>query len=172
MVRMLSKQARTIRLPIHMTETVSKLKRTVEELAAILNREPTTKEIAEAMNLPVERVRDILKIARPVSLETPIGEEGDSQLGDFIEDKSAPDVEEIAANMALEEQVGDVLKILTAEEQRILTLRFGLKDNWDRTVEEVAGLLGETDEHVRKVEEEALWKIRESGHANRLRDLY
>ena len=163
--RAIADQARTIRIPVHMVETINKLTRTSRQLVQELGREPTPEEIAEEMDLPVERVREIIKISQePVSLETPIGEEEDSHLGDFIQDDNMPVPSEAAAYSLLKEQLKDVLSTLTPRERKVLILRFGLEDGRARTLEEVGKEFNVTRERIRQIEAKALRKLR---HPNR-----
>lgn len=169
--RAIADQARTIRIPVHMVETINKLIRVSRQLLQELGREPQPEEIAEQMELPVDRVREIMKIAQePVSLETPIGEEEDSHLGDFIEDQDAPAPAEAASFTMLREQLGDVLESLTAREQRVLRLRFGLDDGRTRTLEEVGQVFGVTRERIRQIEAKALRKLRHPSRSKKLKD--
>ena len=155
--RAIADQARTIRIPVHMVETINKLVRVSRQLLQELGREPTPEEIAQEMDVPVERVREIQKIAQePVSLETPIGEEEDSHLGDFIEDQEAPSPAEAASYTLLQEQLGKVLQEhLSPRERRVLELRFGLLDGRTRTLEEVGQYFGVTRERIRQIEAKA-----------------
>jgi RNA polymerase primary sigma factor len=167
--RSIADQARTIRIPVHMIETINKLMRLQKQLVQELGREPTPDEIAEEMNLPVERVRAILKIAQqPISLQSPIGDSEDTNFGDFIEDKSAENPSEMTAYSLLKDRIGDVLHTLTEREQEVLTLRFGLKDGYSRTLEEVGRKFNVTRERIRQIEAKALRKMR---HPTRLRKL-
>jgi RNA polymerase primary sigma factor len=169
--RSIADQARTIRIPVHMVETINKLIRVSRQLLQERGREPTPEEIAEQMELPVERVREIMKIAQePVSLETPIGEEEDSHLGDFIEDQDAPAPAEAASFLMLKEQLEDVLDTLTAREERVLRLRFGLDDGRSRTLEEVGQVFGVTRERIRQIEAKALRKLRHPSRSKKLKD--
>ncbi len=169
--RAIADQARTIRIPVHMVETINKLIRVSRQLLQELGREPTPEEIAEQMDLPVERVREIMKIAQePVSLETPIGEEEDSHLGDFIEDQEAPAPAEAAAIYMLKEQLEDVLDTLTPREEKVLRLRFGLDDGRSRTLEEVGHEFGVTRERIRQIEAKALRKLRHPSRSKKLKD--
>jgi RNA polymerase primary sigma factor len=169
--RALADQARTIRIPVHMVETINKLVRISRQLLQDLGREPAPEEIAEAMGLPVERVREINKIAQePISLETPIGEEEDSHLGDFIEDHEALAPAEAASATMLREQLNDVLDTLTTRERKVLKLRFGLDDNHPRTLEEVGREFGVTRERIRQIEAKALRKLRHPSRSKRLKD--
>ena len=155
--RAIADQARTIRIPVHMVETINKLVRVSRQLLQELGREPSPEEIAEAMDIPVERVREIQKISQePVSLETPIGEEEDSHLGDFIQDDNVPVPAEAAAQTLLKEQLDEVLDTLTEREQKVLRLRFGMDDGRQRTLEEVGQLFGVTRERIRQIEAKAL----------------
>jgi len=169
--RALADQARTIRIPVHMVETINKLIRISRTLLQDLGREPTPEEIAKAMDLPVERVREIMKIAQePISLETPIGEEEDSHLGDFIEDQDALAPAEAASFTMLKEQLEDVLETLTPRERKVLKLRFGLDDGRPRTLEEVGREFGVTRERIRQIEAKALRKLRHPSRSKRLKD--
>ena len=170
--RAIADQARTIRIPVHMVETINKLMRVQRQLLQELGREPTEEEIAEEMGLSVERVREILKIAQePVSLETPIGEEEDSHLGDFIQDENVPVPAEAAARMLLKEQLDEVLDTLTEREQKVLRLRFGMNDGRARTLEEVGKEFDVTRERIRQIEAKALRKLRHPSRSRKLRDL-
>lgn len=169
--RAIADQARTIRIPVHMVETINKLTRVSRQLLQELGRAPLPEEIAEEMDLPVERVREIMKIAQePVSLETPIGEEEDSHLGDFIEDQEATAPDEAAAFTMLQEQLGEVLQSLTPREQQVLRLRFGLDDGRGRTLEEVGQVFGVTRERIRQIEAKALRKLRHPSRSKKLKD--
>ncbi|MBQ4361734.1 MAG: RNA polymerase sigma factor RpoD [Lachnospiraceae bacterium] len=169
--RAIADQARTIRIPVHMVETINKLMRVQRQLLQELGREPTEEEIAAEMNLSVERVREILKIAQePVSLETPIGEEEDSHLGDFIQDENVPVPAEAAARMLLKEQLDEVLDTLTEREQKVLRLRFGMNDGRARTLEEVGKEFDVTRERIRQIEAKALRKLRHPSRSRKLRD--
>ena len=169
--RAIADQARTIRIPVHMVETINKLIRVSRQLLQELGREPTPEEIAEEMKMPVERVREILKISQePVSLETPIGEEEDSHLGDFIKDDNVPVPADAATFTLLKEQLEEVLGTLTEREQKVLTLRFGLEDGRARTLEEVGKEFHVTRERIRQIEAKALRKLRHPSRAKRLRD--
>ncbi|ABO67764.1 MULTISPECIES: RNA polymerase sigma factor RpoD [Geobacillus] len=169
--RAIADQARTIRIPVHMVETINKLIRVQRQLLQDLGREPTPEEIAEEMDLTPEKVREILKIAQePVSLETPIGEEDDSHLGDFIEDQEATSPSEHAAYELLKEQLEDVLDTLTDREENVLRLRFGLDDGRTRTLEEVGKVFGVTRERIRQIEAKALRKLRHPSRSKRLKD--
>lgn len=169
--RAIADQARTIRIPVHMVETINKLIRVQRQLLQELGREPTPEEISEHMSLPVERVREIQKISQePVSLETPIGEEEDSHLGDFIQDDNVPVPAEAAAFTLLKEQLVDVLGTLTEREQKVLRLRFGLDDGRARTLEEVGREFNVTRERIRQIEAKALRKLRHPSRSRKLRD--
>lgn len=169
--RAIADQARTIRIPVHMVETINKMTRVSRELLQELGRAPTPEEIAEAMDMPVERVREIMKIAQePVSLETPIGEEEDSHLGDFIEDQEAIAPADAAAFTMLQEQLNEVLESLTPREQQVLRLRFGLDDGRGRTLEEVGQVFGVTRERIRQIEAKALRKLRHPSRSKKLKD--
>lgn len=169
--RAIADQARTIRIPVHMVETINKLIRVSRQLLQDLGREPLPEEIAEEMNLSVEKVREIMKIAQePVSLETPIGEEDDSHLGDFIEDQDALAPSDAAAYELLKEQLEDVLDTLTEREENVLRLRFGLDDGRTRTLEEVGKVFGVTRERIRQIEAKALRKLRHPSRSKRLKD--
>ncbi|WP_409251395.1 RNA polymerase sigma factor RpoD [Bacillus salacetis] len=169
--RAIADQARTIRIPVHMVETINKLIRVQRQLLQDLGREPSPEEIAEEMDLTPEKVREILKIAQePVSLETPIGEEDDSHLGDFIEDAEAQSPSEHAAYELLKEQLEDVLDTLTDREENVLRLRFGLDDGRTRTLEEVGKVFGVTRERIRQIEAKALRKLRHPSRSKRLKD--
>jgi RNA polymerase primary sigma factor len=169
--RAIADQARTIRIPVHMVETINKLIRVSRQLLQELGREPAPEEIAEQMELTVEKVREIMKIAQePVSLETPIGEEDDSHLGDFIEDQEALAPADAAAYELLKEQLEDVLDTLTEREENVLRLRFGLDDGRTRTLEEVGKVFGVTRERIRQIEAKALRKLRHPSRSKRLKD--
>ena len=169
--RAIADQARTIRIPVHMVETINKLRRTARQLLQELGREATPEEIAERMNLPVERVQEIMKIAQePVSLETPIGEEEDSHLGDFIQDDHVPVPAEAAAFSVLQEQLEEVLATLSDREAKVLRLRFGLDDGRARTLEEVGREFNVTRERIRQIEAKALRKLRSRGRSSKLID--
>ena len=170
--RAIADQARTIRIPVHMVETINKLVRVSRQLLQELGREPTPEEIAQEMDVPVERVREIQKIAQePVSLETPIGEEEDSHLGDFIEDQEAPSPAEAASYTLLQEQLGKVLQEhLSPRERRVLELRFGLLDGRTRTLEEVGQYFGVTRERIRQIEAKALRKLRSPKRSKPLKE--
>ncbi|HWR29585.1 MAG TPA: RNA polymerase sigma factor RpoD [Negativicutes bacterium] len=169
--RAIADQARTIRIPVHMVETINKLIRVSRQLLQELGREPAPEEIAKEMDVSVERVREIMKIAQePVSLETPIGEEEDSHLGDFIEDQDAPAPAEAASFMLLKEQLEEVLETLTPREEKVLRLRFGLDDGRARTLEEVGQHFGVTRERIRQIEAKALRKLRHPSRSKKLKD--
>lgn len=169
--RAIADQARTIRIPVHMVETINKLIRVSRQLLQELGREPQADEIAKEMNMSVEKVREIMKIAQePVSLETPIGEEEDSHLGDFIPDDDAPAPAEAASFMLLKEQLVDVLNTLTAREEKVLRLRFGLDDGRARTLEEVGKRFNVTRERIRQIEAKALRKLRHPSRSKKLKD--
>ena len=169
--RAIADQARTIRIPVHMVETINKLIRVSRQLLQELGREPSPEEIAAEMNMPVERVREILKISQePVSLETPIGEEEDSHLGDFIQDDNVPVPADAAAFTLLKEQLEEVLGTLTEREQKVLTLRFGLEDGRARTLEEVGREFNVTRERIRQIEAKALRKLRHPSRSRKLKD--
>lgn len=169
--RAIADQARTIRIPVHMVETINKLIRVSRQLLQSLGREPSAEEIAAEMEMSPERVREIIKIAQePVSLETPIGEEEDSHLGDFIEDQDAPAPAEAASFRLLKEQLEDVLNTLTPREEKVLRLRFGLDDGRARTLEEVGQIFNVTRERIRQIEAKALRKLRHPSRSKKLKD--
>ena len=169
--RAIADQARTIRIPVHMVETINKVIRVSRQLLQELGHDPSAEEIAEEMNMPVEKVRDILKIAQePVSLETPIGEEEDSHLGDFIPDEEASEPSEAASFTLLKEQLMEVLATLTPREEKVLRLRFGLEDGRTRTLEEVGREFNVTRERIRQIEAKALRKLRHPSRSKKLRD--
>lgn len=169
--RAIADQARTIRIPVHMVETINKLVRVSRQLVQELGREPTPEELAKELNMSVEKVREISKISQePVSLETPIGEEEDSHLGDFIPDDDAPAPSEAASFVLLKEQLGDVLSTLTPREAKVLRLRFGLDDGRARTLEEVGSEFGVTRERIRQIEAKALRKLRHPSRSKKLKD--
>lgn len=169
--RAIADQARTIRIPVHMVETINKVIRTAHTMVQELGRDPSAEEIAQAMNLPVEKVEEILKIAQePVSLETPIGEEEDSHLGDFIQDEGTSEPAEAASFNLLREQLVDVLKSLTPREETVLRMRFGLEDGHPRTLEEVGKEFNVTRERIRQIESKALRKLRHPSRSKKLRD--
>jgi RNA polymerase primary sigma factor len=168
--RAIADQARTIRIPVHMIETINKLIRTQRQLVQELGREPTSEEIAKRMDIPVSKVRKILKIAQePISLETPIGEEEDSHLGDFIEDKAVVSPSEAVINLNLKEQTGSVLKTLTPREEKVIKMRFGLDDGSEHTLEEVGQSFAVTRERIRQIEAKALRKLRHPSRSRKLR---
>jgi RNA polymerase primary sigma factor len=159
--RAIADQARTIRIPVHMIETINKVKKVSSQLLHMNGHEPTSDEIAEVLDMPVEKVREIMRVAQePVSLETPIGEEEDSHLGDFIPDEDAPAPADAASNTLLREQLADVLQTLTPREEKVLRLRFGLEDGRGRTLEEVGKEFNVTRERIRQIEAKALRKLR------------
>ena len=169
--RAIADQARTIRIPVHMVETINKLVRVSRQLVQELGRDPLPEEIAKEMNMPVEKIREIMKMSQdPISLETPIGEEEDSHLGDFIQDTDAPMPSDAAATMLLKEQISDVLKSLTPREEKVLRLRFGLDDGKARTLEEVGREFSVTRERIRQIEAKALRKLRHPSRAKKLKD--
>ena len=169
--RAIADQARTIRIPVHMVETINKVIRVSRQLLQDLGHDPQPEDIAAEMNMPVDRVRDILKIAQePVSLETPIGEEEDSHLGDFIPDDDAPEPAEAASFMLLKEQLVEVLKTLTPREEKVLKLRFGVEDGRTRTLEEVGKEFNVTRERIRQIEAKALRKLRHPSRSRKLKD--
>ena len=169
--RAIADQARTIRIPVHMVETINKLIRTQRHLLQTLGREPTIEEVAEEMELPVERVKEIKKVSQePVSLETPIGEEEDSHLGDFIPDEDAPSPSELAAYTLLKEQLDEIIQTLTPREAKVLRLRFGLDDGKARTLEEVGKEFNVTRERIRQIEAKALRKLRHPSRSKKLKD--
>ena len=171
--RAIADQARTIRIPVHMVETINKLIRVNRQLAQELGRDPTPAEIAKEMGISESKVREIIKIAQePVSLETPIGEEEDSHLGDFIEDENAPAPAEVASNAMMREQLQEVLHTLTPREEKVIRLRFGLEDGQAHTLEEVSKEFNVTRERIRQIEAKALRKIRHPGRSKKLRDYY
>ncbi len=169
--RAIADQARTIRIPVHMVETIHKVSRVTRQLLQENGREPTAEEIAKALNMSAEKVREIMKVAQdPVSLETPIGEEEDSHLGDFIPDEDSPAPAEAASQAMLREQIIEVLRTLTPREEQVLTLRFGLEDGRPRTLEEVGKVFNITRERIRQIEAKALRKLRHPGRSKRLKD--
>jgi RNA polymerase primary sigma factor len=169
--RAIADQARTIRVPVHMVETINKLSRIQRQMTLELNREPTEDELAKKMNLSVEKIRDIYKISQePVSLETPIGEEEDSHLGDFIKDERNMSPEEYATNEMLKDEIGEVLLTLTEREEKVIRLRFGLEDGKSRTLEEVGQMFGVTRERIRQIEAKALRKLRHPSRSRKLKD--
>ena len=168
--RAIADQARTIRIPVHMIETINKLIRTQRQLVQELGREPTSEEIAKRMEIPVAKVRKILKIAQePISLETPIGEEEDSHLGDFIEDKAVVSPSDAVINLNLKEQTASVLKTLTPREEKVIKMRFGLDDGSEHTLEEVGQSFAVTRERIRQIEAKALRKLRHPSRSRKLR---
>lgn len=169
--RAIADQARTIRVPVHMVETINKLARIQRQLTLELNREPSEEEVAKEMKTSVEKVREIIKISQdPVSLETPIGEEDDSHLGDFIKDEHNMSPEEFATNELLKDEISEVLLTLTEREEKVIRLRFGLEDGKPRTLEEVGQMFGVTRERIRQIEAKALRKLRHPSRSRRLRD--
>jgi RNA polymerase primary sigma factor len=169
--RAIADQARTIRIPVHMVETIHKVSRTARQLLQTLGREPTTDEIAESLGTTADKVREIMKIAQdPVSLETPIGEEEDSHLGDFVEDNESPAPSDSASYSLLREQLCNVLHTLTAREEQVIKLRFGLEDGRPRTLEEVGRQFNITRERIRQIEAKALRKLRHPSRSKTLRD--
>ena len=169
--RAIADQARTIRIPVHMVETINKVKKTNSQLLHKNGRDPSAEEIAAELDMPVEKVREILRVAQePVSLETPIGEEEDSHLGDFIPDDEAPAPADAASMLLLKEQLNDVLKTLTPREAKVLALRFGLEDGHPHTPEEVGSEFGVTRERIRQIEAKALRKLRHPSRSKRLKD--
>lgn len=169
--RAIADQARTIRIPVHMGETITKVKKISSQLLHQNGRDPSADEIAEALDMPVERVREIMRIAQdPVSLETPIGEEEDSHLGDFLPDENAPEPTEAASQVLLKEQLNQVLGTLTEREEKVLRLRFGLEDGRSRTLEEVGQMFNVTRERIRQIEAKALRKLRHPNRSNKVKD--
>ncbi len=169
--RAIADQARTIRVPVHMVETINKLARVQRQLTLELNREPSEEELAKKMGTTVEKVREIYKISQdPVSLETPIGEEDDSHLGDFIKDENNLSPEEYATNEMLKDEISQVLETLTEREENVIRLRFGLEDGKPRTLEEVGQMFGVTRERIRQIEAKALRKLRHPSRSRKLRD--
>ena len=169
--RAIADQARTIRVPVHMVETINKLARIERQLTLELNREPTEEELSEKMGTTVEKIRDIYKISQePVSLETPIGEEEDSHLGDFIPDETNMSPEDFAVNELLKDEISEVLLTLTEREEKVIRLRFGLEDGRPRTLEEVGQLFGVTRERIRQIEAKALRKLRHPSRSRKLKD--
>ncbi len=169
--RAIADQARTIRVPVHMVETINKLSRFQRQLTLELNREPTDEELAKKMNIPVDKVREIIKIAQePVSLDTPIGEEDDSHLGDFVKDERSMSPEEYTIHEMLKDEIGDVLLTLTEREEQVLRLRFGLDDGSCKTLEEVGQMFGVTRERIRQIEAKALRKLRHPSRSRKLKD--
>ena len=169
--RAIADQARTIRVPVHMVETINKLSRYQRQLTLELNREPTDEELAKKMGMSPDKVREVIKIAQdPVSLETPIGEEEDSHLGDFVPDESNMSPEDFTIHEMLKEEIGDVLLTLTEREEQVLRLRFGLDDGSPKTLEEVGQMFGVTRERIRQIEAKALRKLRHPSRAKKLKD--
>ena len=169
--RAIADQARTIRVPVHMVETINKLSRIQRQLTLELNREPSEDELAKKMGMSVEKVREIYKISQePVSLETPIGEEDDSHLGDFIKDERNVSPEEYATNEMLKDEIAEVLLTLTEREEKVIRLRFGLEDGKSRTLEEVGQMFGVTRERIRQIEAKALRKLRHPSRSRKLKD--
>ena len=169
--RAIADQARTIRIPVHMVETINKVKKVSSELLHQNGHDPTAEEIAAALDMPVDKVREIMRVAQePVSLETPIGEEEDSHLGDFIPDDDAPAPADAASHTLLKEQLGEVLKTLTPREEKVLRLRFGLEDGRSRTLEEVGKEFNVTRERIRQIEAKALRKLRHPSRSKKLKD--
>ena len=169
--RAIADQARTIRVPVHMVETINKLSRFQRQLTLELNREPTDEELAEKMNMSPEKIREVIKIAQdPVSLETPIGEEEDSHLGDFVPDESNMSPEDFTIHEMLKEEISDVLLTLTEREEQVLRLRFGLDDGSSKTLEEVGQMFGVTRERIRQIEAKALRKLRHPSRSRKLKD--
>jgi RNA polymerase primary sigma factor len=168
--RAISDQSRTIRLPVHVGETINRVKKTAHRLQQVFEREPSHEEIARAMDVPESKVRQVLDVSRlPVSLEAPVGQEGDAFLGDFIEDESMPQPLELASQQLLRNQIGDALDKLTERERRIVVLRFGLEDGRFRTLEEVGREFGITRERIRQIEAKALRKLRHPAYSRKLR---
>jgi len=169
--RAIADQARTIRIPVHMVETINRVIRTSHSMVQSLGREPTAEEVAAEMNLDVEKVQEIMKIAQePVSMETPIGEEEDSHLGDFLQDEEASRPDEAASYTLLREQLEEVLSTLTPREEQVLRLRFGLVDGKSHTLEEVGKAFDVTRERIRQIESKALRKLRHPSRSKKLRD--
>ncbi len=169
--RAIADQARTIRIPVHMVETINKVKKVTSQLLHKNGHEPTAEEIASELDMPADKVREIMRVAQePVSLETPIGEEEDSHLGDFIPDEDAPAPAEAASHTLLKEQLGDVLQTLTPREEKVLKLRFGLEDGRSRTLEEVGKEFNVTRERIRQIEAKALRKLRHPSRSKKLKD--
>lgn len=169
--RAIADQARTIRIPVHMVETINKVKKVSSQLLHKNGHEPVAEEIALELDMPVDKVREIMRVAQePVSLETPIGEEEDSHLGDFIPDDEAPAPADAASHTLLKEQLGDVLSTLTPREEKVLRLRFGLEDGWPRTLEEVGKEFDVTRERIRQIEAKALRKLRHPSRSKKLKD--
>jgi RNA polymerase primary sigma factor len=170
--RAISDHARTIRIPVHMVETINKLGRTMSQLQQEFGREPTLDEISEAMELPAERVREIASILpQPISLETPVGDDQDTMLGDFVEDQNAQVLEDMGARAVLKDQVAEVLSSLSPRERRVLDLRYGLEDGKQRTLDEIGNDLGVTRERIRQIETKALRKLRHPSRSKKLKAL-
>ena len=171
--RAIADQARTIRIPVHMVETINKLRKASRKLVQKLGRDPAVEELAAEVGLPIEKVKNIMKTAMdPISLETPINGEEDSHLGDFVEDKSALPPAETAFNLILKEQINKVLATLTERESRVIKYRFGLEDGWQRTLEEVGQKFGVTRERIRQIEAKALRKLRHPSRSKKLKEFY
>ena len=169
--RAIADQARTIRIPVHMVETINKVKKASSQLLHVNGREPSADEIAEELEMPIDKVREIMRVAQePVSMESPIGEEEDSHLGDFIEDHEAPAPQEAASHTLLKETLGNVLDSLTPREEKVLRLRFGLEDGRSRTLEEVGKEFNVTRERIRQIEAKALRKLRHPSRSKKLKD--
>ena len=169
--RAIADQARTIRVPVHMVETINKLARIQRQMTLELNREPSEEELAKKMGMPVDKIREIYKISQdPVSLETPIGEEDDSHLGDFVPDERNMSPEDYATNELLKDEIADVLQTLTEREEKVIRLRFGLEDGKSRTLEEVGQMFGVTRERIRQIEAKALRKLRHPSRSRKLKD--
>ena len=169
--RAIADQARTIRVPVHMVETINKLSRFQRQLTLELNREPTDEELAKKMGMPLDKVREVIKIAQdPVSLETPIGEEDDSHLGDFVKDERSMSPEEYAIHESLKDEISDALLTLTEREEQVVRLRFGLDDGSCKTLEEVGQMFGVTRERIRQIEAKALRKLRHPSRSRKLKD--
>ena len=169
--RAIADQARTIRVPVHMVETINKLSRYQRQLTLELNREPTEDELAQKMGMPVDKIREVIKIAQdPVSLETPIGEEDDSHLGDFVKDERSMSPEEYTIHEMLKDEISDILLTLTEREEQVLRLRFGLDDGSCKTLEEVGQMFGVTRERIRQIEAKALRKLRHPSRSRKLKD--
>jgi RNA polymerase primary sigma factor len=169
--RAIADQARTIRVPVHMVETINRLSRFQRQLTLELNREPTEEELAKKMHLSLDKVREVIKIAQePVSLETPIGEEDDSHLGDFVKDERTMSPEEYTVHEMLKDEISDVLLTLTEREEQVLRLRFGLDDGCCKTLEEVGQMFGVTRERIRQIEAKALRKLRHPSRSRKLKD--
>ena len=169
--RAIADQARTIRVPVHMVETINRLSRFQRQLTLELNREPTDEELAKKMHLSIDKVREVIKIAQePVSLETPIGEEDDSHLGDFVKDERTMSPEEYTVHELLKDEISDVLLTLTEREEQVLRLRFGLDDGCSKTLEEVGQMFGVTRERIRQIEAKALRKLRHPSRSRKLKD--